>query len=65
MARPAAQAYLKQFAANMVSKPASGSNATQTFLSGTGDVLISYENEAIGARQKGQSLDYLVPPTPS
>jgi ABC-type sulfate transport system substrate-binding protein len=53
--------YLRRFAANIVSKPSSGSNATQTFLSGTGDVLISYENEAIGARQKGQALDYLVP----
>ena len=56
-----AQAYLKKFAANIVSKPESGSKATQTFLSGTGDVLISYENEAIAARQKGQQLAYLVP----
>jgi sulfate/thiosulfate-binding protein len=56
-----AQAYLTKFAANIVSKPESGSKATQTFLSGTGDVLISYENEAIAARQKGQSLDYVVP----
>lgn len=55
------EAYLKKFAANLVSKPSSGANATQTFLSGTGDVLISYENEAIGARQKDQSLDYVVP----
>jgi sulfate transport system substrate-binding protein len=53
--------YLKKFAANIKSKPESGSKATQTFLSGTGDVLISYENEAIGARQKGQALDYVVP----
>jgi sulfate transport system substrate-binding protein len=56
-----AQDYLKAFFANVVSKPASGSNATATFLNGTGDVLLSYENEAIAARQKGQSLDYLVP----
>jgi sulfate/thiosulfate-binding protein len=55
------EAYLEKFAANLVSKPSSGSNATQTFLAGTGDVLISYENEAISARQKGQSLDYVVP----
>jgi sulfate transport system substrate-binding protein len=54
-------AYLKKFAANVVSKPESGSKATQTFLNGTGDVLISYENEAIGARQAGQALDYVVP----
>ena len=56
-----AQTYLKTFFDHVVSKPASGSNATSTFLNGTGDVLISYENEAIAARQKGQSLDYLVP----
>ncbi|MGX7679946.1 extracellular solute-binding protein [Jatrophihabitans sp. DSM 45814] len=55
------EAYLKKFAANLVSKPASGAVATQTFLSGTGDVLISYENEAIGAKQKEQALDYVVP----
>lgn len=55
------EAYLKKFAANIVSKPASGSTATSTFLSGTGDVLISYENEAIAAKQKGQALDYVVP----
>lgn len=56
-----AQAYLKKFYKNVVSKPESGSKATQTFLNGTGNVLISYENEAITARQKGQSLDYVVP----
>ncbi len=56
-----AQAYLKAFFANVVSRPTSGANATTTFLNGTGDVLISYENEAIAARQKHQALDYVVP----
>ncbi|HEX8767346.1 MAG TPA: extracellular solute-binding protein [Jatrophihabitans sp.] len=56
-----ARDYLKAFFGNVVSKPNSGSNATSTFLNGTGDVLLSYENEAIAARQKGQPLDYLVP----
>src|SRR5664279_788358 len=56
-----AHAYLKSFFHNVVAKPSSGSNATSTFENGTGDVLISYENEAITARQKGQPLDYLVP----
>jgi sulfate/thiosulfate-binding protein len=56
-----AQAYLKSFFANVVAKPSSGSDATTTFLNGTGDVLISYENEAIDARQAGKSLDYVVP----
>ena len=56
-----ATGYLERFARNITSKPESGAKATQTFANGTGDVLISYENEAIGARQKGQSLDYVVP----
>jgi sulfate/thiosulfate transport system substrate-binding protein len=56
-----AQTYLKAFFANVVSKPSSGSLATSTFLNGTGDVLISYESEAIAARQKNDKLDYIVP----
>ena len=56
-----AAAYLKEFFKHVVAKPSSGSNAMTTFTSGTGDVLISYEAEAIAARQKGQSVDYLIP----
>jgi sulfate transport system substrate-binding protein len=56
-----AQNYLTSFFKNVVSKPASGADATTTFTQGTGDVLISYENEAIGARQKDVALDYVVP----
>jgi sulfate transport system substrate-binding protein len=39
----------------------SGRAALQTFIGGKGDVLISYENEAIGAKQKGSPIDYVVP----
>jgi sulfate/thiosulfate transport system substrate-binding protein len=39
----------------------SGREALQNFVSGTGDVLLSYENEAITARRKGQKVDYVVP----
>src|SRR5262249_27076007 len=56
-----AKDYLAKFFGKVVTKPSSGSNATTTFLNGTGDVLISYENEAIAARQKNLSLDYVVP----
>jgi sulfate/thiosulfate transport system substrate-binding protein len=56
-----AQAYLKQFFAHVVSRASSGAVATTQFTSGTGNVLISYESEAILARQKGLSLDYIVP----
>jgi len=57
-----AEAYLTAFFKNVVSKPASGSDAMQTFLGGTGNVLISYENEAIHARQTGSDIDYVIPP---
>jgi len=56
-----AEDYLKAFFKNVVAKPDSGADATTTFLSGVGDALISYENEAIGARQAGKKLDYVVP----
>ncbi len=46
---------------NVLVQDTSGRNATQTFLAGQGDVLISYENEAIAAKQGGQDLDYVVP----
>ena len=56
-----AKAYLRSFFQHVVSKPSSGANATTTFTQGTGDVLLSYENEAIAARQKGARVDYIVP----
>ncbi|WP_375478265.1 extracellular solute-binding protein [uncultured Jatrophihabitans sp.] len=56
-----AQAYLTQFFKHVVSRAASGAVATTQFTSGTGNVLISYESEAILARQKGLSLDYIIP----
>jgi sulfate transport system substrate-binding protein len=55
--------YLTQYYRNVVSLPASGREATSAFTSGTGDVLISYENEAIAARQSGADVDYIVPDT--
>jgi ABC-type sulfate transport system substrate-binding protein len=56
-----AGAYLGKFFKNTVAKADSGADAAKTFLSGTGDVLISYESEAITARQAGEKLDYIVP----
>ena len=46
---------------NVVALPGSGRDATNAFLQGTADVLISYENEAILARQSGEKFDYIVP----
>ena len=59
----AATEYLTGFFKNVAALPGSGRDATTAFLSGTGDVLISYEDEAILARQEGQDLDYFVPDT--
>jgi sulfate/thiosulfate-binding protein len=42
-------------------QPKSGREATQAFVGGQGDVLISYENEAITAQQKGEDVDYVIP----
>lgn len=58
-----AQAYLTKFFTNVAALPGSGRDATTAFTGGTGDVLISYENEAILARQSGEDFDYVVPDT--
>lgn len=56
-----AEAYLKKVFANVKALPGSGRDATTAFQGGTGDVLLSYENEAIFARQSGEAVDYVVP----
>lgn len=56
-----AKAYLSAFFKNAVSLPGSARDALTAFTGGNGDVLISYENEAILARQKGEEVDYIVP----
>src|SRR6478609_1672082 len=58
-----AAAYMKKFFANVVALPDSGRDATTAFTGGTGDVLLSYENEAILARQSGTDFDYVIPDT--
>ena len=57
----AARQYLVDFFNNAVALPGSARDALTSFTSGVGDVLISYENEAILARQNGEELDYIVP----
>uniref|UniRef100_UPI001C23B14B sulfate ABC transporter substrate-binding protein n=1 Tax=Nocardia alni TaxID=2815723 RepID=UPI001C23B14B len=44
-------------------QPKSGREATDTFLQGTGDALISYENEAIYSERKGDPIEHFLPPT--
>jgi sulfate/thiosulfate-binding protein len=53
--------YLKGLLKNVPVQDASGSKALADFVGGAGDVLISYENEAIYAQDKGQAVDYVIP----
>ena len=43
-------------------RPGSGREATDVFLQGTGDVLISYENEAINSERQGKPVEHINPP---
>ena len=56
-----ATAYLNQLFHHVPVQDKSARDAMQTFTSGKGDVLLAYENEAIGAQQAGQKLDYVIP----
>lgn len=56
-----AKAYLKDLFANVPVEPGSGRDALTTFTGGKGDVLISYENEAILAKWQDSSLQYMIP----
>ena len=56
-----AEKFITSFLENTISLPPSAREATTAFSEGNGDVLISYENEAILARQNGEPFDYVVP----
>jgi sulfate/thiosulfate transport system substrate-binding protein len=56
-----AEQYFTKLLQNTIALPASARDATTAFSEGNGDVLISYENEAILARQNGEPFDYVVP----
>ncbi len=43
-------------------RPSSGREASDVFLQGTGDVLISYENEAIYIERQGKPVEHINPP---
>jgi sulfate/thiosulfate transport system substrate-binding protein len=53
--------YLSKLYDHVVSQDKSAREALQTFLAGRGDVLLSYENEAIFAQQHDQPIDYVMP----
>jgi sulfate/thiosulfate-binding protein len=56
-----ATAYVQQLFKHVISQDTSGRNATNTFLVGKGDVLITYESEALNARLNGQDIQYVIP----
>jgi sulfate transport system substrate-binding protein len=53
--------YLAKLYDHVVSQDKSAREALQTFLAGRGDVLLSYENEAIFAQKHDQPIDYVMP----
>ncbi|WZH52071.1 MAG: sulfate ABC transporter substrate-binding protein [Nocardioides alkalitolerans] len=58
-----AEDYMVDFFDHVSTWAGSGREATEAFENGLGNVLISYENEAILTRQEGRSYDYIVPDT--
>lgn len=56
-----AKEFVTKFFENAVALPGGARDATTSFNNGVGDVLISYENEAILARAQGEEFDYIVP----
>ena len=54
-------AYLGKLFKNVAVQDKSARDALQTFLSGKGDVLLTYENEAILAQTQNQPVQYLIP----
>ena len=56
-----AVAYLGRLFSHVTVQDKSARESMQTFLSGKGDVLLAYENEAIQARHTGAAIDYIVP----
>jgi sulfate transport system substrate-binding protein len=57
-----AQNFLKSILEHTVAQPPSGSTALSTFLAGTGNVLLDYEDDAIAAVKAGDAIQVVVPP---
>ncbi|MGN6814819.1 MAG: sulfate ABC transporter substrate-binding protein [Solirubrobacterales bacterium] len=57
-----ALAAVKQVLEQTVAQPGSGRDAFSAFSQGQGDVLLTYENEAIKAEKEGEEVEYVIPP---
>ncbi|MGE0067759.1 MAG: extracellular solute-binding protein [Solirubrobacterales bacterium] len=58
-----ALAEVKTVLEKTVAQPGSARDALATFTQGEGDLLLSYENEAIKAIDEGEDVEYVVPPS--
>lgn len=57
-------AYLDKLISGHVDvQPKSGREASETFLQGSGDVLLSYENEALFIERNGEPVEHVTPAT--
>lgn len=53
--------FITDMLGNVTTQDASASDALETFTGGEGDVLISYESEALRAQDAGEDVDYVIP----
>jgi sulfate/thiosulfate-binding protein len=53
--------YLRRLLEHVAVQDKSARESLQTFSGGKGDVLLAYENEAILAQERGESIEYVVP----
>ncbi|MDO9356371.1 MAG: sulfate ABC transporter substrate-binding protein [Solirubrobacteraceae bacterium] len=59
----AGTAYISKLVGEHVKvQPKSGREATETFLQGTGDALLTYENEALFIESEGEEVEHVTPP---
>lgn len=56
-----ATAFVQTLFQHVVAQDSSARNATNTFIAGKGDVLLTYESEAFAARQAGTDLRFVIP----
>jgi sulfate transport system substrate-binding protein len=61
--RAAGLDFVKQLIEHTKGQPKSGREATELFEQGTGDALLSYENEAILTEATDPSVEHVTPPT--
>jgi len=53
--------YVTKLFKHVVAQDSSSRNATNTFLAGKGDVMITYESEALASRASGVDIQYVIP----